>query len=354
MSYCETLKKEEDNNNNSSCTSNKNMETECSSASKPGSSDHQRRFSENDEQSNDSDDSEIFMHSNSCNSDDDVQLSSPSNSDGEQQWYAYRGRVGINLMDNDNRPLLDNLNMPDLAQPAQPEEEDFLEMDFEPENNSEIENEAKFSDYVPLNGSHNNHSSRESSVNNSNTFSFNPPTQDFRNLPQAGLTESEEISKNTGTRPKQPTVNKNQKIIKKHAMVGDSTFHIVTDTPSNNATTYNSCTLNKSADEVYNIGASSSRALLSDRPSRDSSNMYSLELSNSIHKSPSKTSNHQQNKHQRLHEEQNDLFLFDIEPIKPRNSVTIYTTNCDEKVFVDALVSYKNLTQKQNNALILI
>lgn len=296
--------------------------------------------------------------------DDDVQLSSPSNSlnsDVDQRWYAFRGRYGVNMVENNhnNNPPLDNRLRPENVQPQPPQEEeetDFLEMDFEPDTNSEIENEAKDSDYVPNGHQH-------AAASNSNSFNFhNLPLPlphsgpDFRlsSLPpriQSPVNEPDNFlrpaNKNTGAKPKQlSTIGRPQKT-SKQVSDGDDTFKISSTNNKSNCSSSNlghssrifNCATN--GDEIYNLGASSSRASHdNDRLYKDSLANYNHDVSfMKIHKSPSKSSNHHNHKHLRLHEEQNDQFLFEIEPIKPRNSVTIYTTNCDEKILIDALVS---------------
>lgn len=296
--------------------------------------------------------------------DDDVQLSSPSNSlnsDVEQRWYAFRGRWGTvenNQNQNDNNLRLDN-PLPDNNQPPQPQDEeetDFLEMDFEPDTNSEIENQAT----LPLPNGH----QHASSSSNTNSFNFhNPslplllPQSEFRmnSLPDPvpvvdgpdSFVRAE--NKNTGAKPKQPSaVNRPQKA-SKHVSDGDNVFKMCTINRTNNnlnslchpPSSIFSCAT--SSHEVYNLGASGSReSHTSDRRYHDTQQSYNHEENSfmKIHKSPSKSSSHHHNHKQlRLHEEQNDQFLFEIEPIKPRNSVTIYTTNCDEKILLDALSS---------------
>lgn len=287
--------------------------------------------------------------------DDDVQLSSPSNSlnsDVDQRWYAFRGRWGIvdnNQNDVDNRRFDNQLpeihNQPQLQQQQQQEEEetDFLEMDFEPDTNSEIENEAT----LPNGNQH--------PANNTNSFSFlnlpQLPLQqpDYRLVTSPLIEDPENFirpeTKNTGAKPKLMTVNSRPQKASKQVSEGDNVFKLCTinnnislsSKPGHSPSIYNGAI---NSDEVYNLGASSSRS------NHDSSRLYFDSYQQNynqdvmkIHKSPSKSSSHHHNKHQRLHEEQNDQFLLEIEPIKPRNSVTIYTTNCDEKVLIDALVS---------------
>ena len=292
--------------------------------------------------------------------DDDVQLSSPSNSDVEQRWYAFRGRWGIvDNNQNDNNLRLDN-QLPDNNQPQQQQDEeetDFLEMDFEPDTNSEIENQAT----LPLPNGH-QHTSNSS---NTNSFNFHNPLP-LLHLPQPEfrinsfpdlvpvIDELDSFSrtehKNTGAKPKQPTANRQQKA-PKHVSDGDNVFKMCTFNNINNNSIEpvgHSSSIFKSvtnSHEVYNLGASSSREpYTSDRLLHDTHQNYNQDENSfmKIHKSPSKSSSHHHNhKHLRLQEEQeqNDQFLFEIEPIKPRNSVTIYTTNCDEKILLDALSS---------------
>lgn len=313
--------------------------------------------SDSDENENpiNSDSDEMFANSE----DDDVQLSSPSNSlnsDVDQRWYALRGRWDVNMVDNNHNDInnrqLDNRGAPENNQPQQPQEEeetDFLEMDFEPDTNSEIENEAT----LPI--IHQNASS--SSNTNSYNFLNRPlplqlPQPEFRmsSLPPLLATSPKHepdslirpVNRNTGAKPKQLSTNSRPQKVSKHVTDGDDTFKISSTISNNNnndpssslggLSRIYSCATN--GDDIYNLGASSSRA------SYDSDRLHNNHDNGSfLHKSPSKSSSHN-HKHLRLHEEQNDLFLFEIEPIKPRNSVTIYTTNCDEKILIDALVSF--------------
>lgn len=280
--------------------------------------------------------------------DDDVQLSSPSNSlnsDVEQRWYAFRGRCGIaDNNHNENNLSLDN-QLPEInQQPQQQDEEetDFLEMDFEPDTNSEIENQAT----LP-NGNH--HASSSSNINSFNFVNPSLPQSSRINVlsdPVPAFKESARIeNKNTGAKPKQlSAVNRTQKT-SKHVSSGDNVFKMCSVNNNNiMESLYNySASSASNSQEVYNIGASSSRELYTnDRPFFETKQKFSNDENSfmKIHKSPSKSSNHHHNHKQlRLHEEQNDQFLFEIEPIKPRNSVTIYTTNCDEKILLDALTS---------------
>lgn len=268
--------------------------------------------------------------------DDDVQLSSPSNSlnsDVDQRWYAFR----VNMIDDNHNDINNRLPDNQLLQPppAQNQDEDeteFLEMDFEPDTNSEIENEAT----LP-NGFHNQ-----------------IPQPDFlimHNLPPpARLAPAPQVkevvrppNKNTGAKPKQPSVQNRPQKVTKHASDGDNVFKISMSNNNHIESTSHSSIYGRgmNSEEVYNLGASGSRSShVNERLLKDQHN-YNNESNGflKIHKSPSKSSSHHTHKHQRLQEEQNDQFLFEIEPIKPRNSVTIYTTNCDEKILIDALVS---------------
>lgn len=289
---------------------NNNIEVEkcCSSSVEESKNEHHKPNSSNIEEPADSENEnqEISEDEFVNYEDDDEQLSSPSNSfnsDVDQQWYEFRGRWMINAMDpNQQPPLLPLDNRPPDNNPPQPQEEeetDFLEMDFEPDTNSEIENEAKgAADYAnPI----------------------IPPNIDIldQQMPSSR-------SHNTGAKPKQPTLRTTSNI--KHITNNDKSrcyeFREGSSNFINNPLTSlkNS---NSPADE-YNMGASCSH--------HDTFRTS---------KSPSKSSN-RSHKQLRLEEErQNDKFLFEIEPLKPttKNSVTIYTTNCDEKVFIDALVS---------------
>lgn len=293
-------------------------------------------------------------------SDDDQYInsfSSPSNSNSgdEIRWYAYQGRLGINFMERHdapnnqfNYPLQNNenhqANNHNIQQQNQQEEEetDFLEMDFEPDTNSEIENDndGRFNmNYENLRNGHNNIPENHQQL----------PSQNHQNfiINQQSLNELENHNhniisiRNTGAKPKQFSSScRNLKSPKQNPQLasdGDNTFKITGHLyPNPESSTLLSKQHND--DDSYNIGASCSRySLNSERPYH---RPHNLESSNYIkpHKSPSKSSSHN-HKQQRLHEEQNDQFLFEIEPIKPRNSVTIYTSNCDEKILMDALVS---------------
>lgn len=290
--------------------------------------------------------------------DEDVQLSSPSNSlnsDVDQRWYAFRGRWGVNV-DNNNHIDLDNQRLPAnnqalgaLQQPQEEEETDFLEMDFEPDTNSEIENEATIPNDPQI-------------ASNTNSFNFHPslplpqPPEFLLNTsPQKAVPVAVEpdiflrpVVRNTGAKPKQASTIVRPAKPSKQVTDGDNVFRISTLNNNNNHIASSPSLCHPSSffrptsrsDEVYNLGASSSRA-----SSNHNDRSFNESLSQDhngfmkVHKSPAKSSGHHNHKHQRLHEEQNDQFLFEIEPLKPRNSVTIYTTNCDEKILVDALVS---------------
>lgn len=280
--------------------------------------------------------------------DDDVQLSSPSNSlnsDVDQRWYAFRGRHNPDNNQNDinNRPdnqLIPEINPVPPQQPQEEEETDFLEMDFEPDTNSEIENEAKFSDYVLPIG----HQS------NINTFNFHnhqlPMAQpEFRlNMVALPLATNEPESfirpanRNTGAKPKQLSALSRPQRPSRQISDGDDVFKIsstISNSNSSSCHSYSSRVFNATNGDVYNIGASGSRSSNFSSPS--------LDTFMKVHKSPSKSSTHN-NKQLRLQEEQNDQFLFEIEPM-PRNSVTIYTSNCDEKILIDALVNMVNFVK---------
>lgn len=299
----------------------------------------------------DSDDGDQYINS----------FSSPSNSgDDELRWYAYRGRLGINFMErndapnnqfnyplqnNENHQANNNHNMQQQNQQQEEEETDFLEMDFEPDTNSEIENDndGRFNlNYENLRNGHNNLPENHQQLPSQNHLNFN--------INQQSLNELENHNhniisiRNTGAKPKQFSSScrnlKSPKQCPQLASDGDNTFKItghLYPNPESSSTSSSLLSKQQNDDDSYNIGASCSRySLNSERPYH---RPHNLDSSNYIkpHKSPSKSSSHN-HKQQRLHEEQNDQFLFEIEPIKPRNSVTIYTSNCDEKILMDALV----------------
>jgi hypothetical protein len=317
-------------------------------------------LNENDEdlENNVFSDSDDDQFVNSFEEEFDVQLSSPpssrspSNSDNDQRWYAYRGRWGINLLENQERangeevgnhqienrlaalnqqhaPQQQQHNVPNQQQQQEEEETDFLEMDFEPDTNSEIENEGNFG--------HNHHHHDNHHLNQL------PIHLQQANSAQGNI-NCMMNGKSTGAKPKQfsqpPNRNvKSPKSQQQHATYGDNIFKITGHLHNSDASSSSLDHAQKS-DEIYNIGAScSSNFFLNDKSYHNShqQQQHSTHLSK-LHKSPSKSSHHS-HKQQRLHEEQNDQFLFEIEPIKPRNSVTIYTSNCDEKILMDALVS---------------
>lgn len=266
--------------------------------------------------------------------DDDEQLSSPSNSDvDDQRWYAFRGKWMISNVNN-QPPLLplDNQQPRNAQQPQEEEETDFLEMDFEPDTNSEIENEAKgAADYPPIN----------------NDF---PPQIVFPISQQIPCSSSDIMngrhenhlsrpsdSLNTGAKPKQLS-SRNATCNSRH-IVNDSKS-VFDFRPHEMSSTVGSFSDHKS------FSLSSPKTKVSTSFNSDDYNMgasCSYHDTNSVtrtRKSPSKSSIHRQ-KQERLDEERrNDKFLFEIEPMKPKNSVTIYTTNCDEKICMDTLVSF--------------
>lgn len=258
--------------------------------------------------------------------DDDEQLSSPSNSDVEQQWYAIHGNWMIRNVNN-QPPLLplDNQHQVQGREVQGTDDDDFLEMDFEPDTNSEIENEAKgAADYPQMLNGHQN--------------DFIPPQLlGFPNASQPSMANGELLnghnnsrpSNHTGAKPKQRTASQHIPTQQKHFC--DFRPHDPTPAASSSDHKHSSplsSPQSKVSYDDYNMGASCS---------------YQHEPNNSstsrTRKSPSKSFIHRQ-KQERLDEERrNDNFLFEIEPMKPKNSVTIYTMNCDEKICVDTLVS---------------
>lgn len=290
---------------------------------------------------------------------DEDEFSSPStNSDGIQfgnQWYAYRGRInvfenGVNHREINNRILQPVLQPPQQQvdhpeqNPNQNEEEeetDFLEMDFEPENeNSEIEND------IELNGQNDivngNHLSDNQLLNNEALENFNQASTSTHNshhqnhhsnhtsmLNEPCSSNHQHNFKNTGAKPKvlkQPLLEARcQKSLKQRQVSdGDNIFKITGHLSSHDDQQY--C-------DSQMPGCSSSHFNRDRASYQDQSSNYFKP-----HRSPVKSSCHKQ---QDL-EKQNDQFLFEIEPIRPRNTVTIYTSNCDEKILVDALVSIDN------------
>lgn len=333
--------------------------------------DHQN-FNEvhEDLENNDSDiDDQFFV-----DDEEEEFFSSPStNSDGLQfnnnnPWYAYRGR--INLFENGQPEIhLPQQNAIPLQQPEpqqnqnngvqnneeeEEEETDFLEMDFEPEN-SEIENENEL-----VNAHHNiNHvngncdNPMQQALENFNQF-LPPRPQQFQflqNNHHSSINVSDEASnqlsnveqqehKYTGAKPKilkqHPTSDAgrcHKPINQRQVTEGDHVFKI---------TGHFSSYEDRFCDDQMPGCSSSSSGVYrnshhhqSDSPSTSSSNFL-----NKPHKSPIKSCHNSRKQKQEFIEKQSNQFLFEIEPIKPKNSVTIYTSNCDEKILLDALVSY--------------
>lgn len=309
-----------------------------------------------DVENNDSDDDDQFFV-------DDDEFSSPStNSDvqfnNNNPLYAYRGR--INLFENADIAL----NQPPLPPPPlhqqhpeqnnnnnnnnneeEEEETDFLEMDFEPEN-SEIENDEN----EMMNG--HNHNLNHINGNDDNPQQHNQALENFNQLlpPQhflqnnqnhhtaaaSKLSSSDEAcsskhlndhhnaNKYTGAKPKilkqPPSEARCQKPVKQRQVTdGDQVFKI---------TGHFSSYEDRFCDNQAGCSSSFQYKNHLNSPSTSSH-------SKSLHKSPHKSSCHNSHKKELLENQ----FLFDIEPIKPRNSATIYTNNCDEKILLDALVS---------------
>ena len=290
---------------------------------------HQNFNEEIDNNESDIDDTEFF---------DDGEFSSPStNSDQNNiQWYAYRGRFDV-YQNRANNLILNNeialQEPPQIQQDEHPEqnqiddeeeETDFLEMDFEPENS---ENEM-------LNGHNDNVNGELMDVNqlqnNQALENFNQASSSHTNYHQQNHTSTpnepcssnyESTSKNTGAKPK--ILKQTQKPSKsRHVMDGDNVFKITGHFPSHSEEYYDS----------QQPGCSSSflNGCAYQEPTT-SSNFFKS------HRSPVKSC-HSSHKQKNI-ERQNEDFLFEIEPIRPRNSVTIYTSNCDEKILLDALVS---------------
>lgn len=317
-----------------------------------------------DEEINHSDSDEmLFVNSYEepiTDDDDQQQLSSPSSLNSEDCFYAYRayrGRIGMEILidnnnDNNNRLPFDNRLQPEVNPHAEdPDEEtDFLEMDFEPDTNSEIENEAKSSDYVLPNGcSDLPHSSREGSnipehlpssfnflrTNHQNHLESNAGSSMRNNFYDNSSNESENINKivkNTGTKPKQPSTvaNKHLKTTKQH-FSNDNTF-VITTNNNNTAGCSSLSSYNKSlSNGNYNnnnnnnedVKLTNRNTLLGDcRFLKMGEHSSDHQKHSSHYKSPSKSSTvtitnnyHHHHKHQKLQSDSdlNEQFLFDIE-----------------------------------------
>lgn len=316
-----------------------------------------------DEEINHSDSDEmLFVNSYEepiTDDEDQQQLSSPSSLNSEDCFYAYRayrGRIGMEILidnnnDNNNRLPFDNRLQPEANPHAEdPDEEtDFLEMDFEPDTNSEIENEAKSSDYVLPNGcSDLPHSSRESSnipehlpssfnflrTNHQNHSESIVSSSSMRNnFYDNNVNESENVNKivkNTGTKPKQPStvVNKHLKTSKQY-YTNDNTFVITTNKSTagcSNLSSYNKSLSNGNYNNNNNnedVKLTNRNTLLGDCRFLKMGEQSSDHQKHSSHyKSPSKTSTvtitnnyHHHHKHQKLQSDSdlNEQFLFDIE-----------------------------------------
>jgi hypothetical protein len=314
----------------------------------------------------DRDDHQNFneLHDDLENNDSDVDdqffeedgFSSPStNSEGIQfgnQWYAYRGRInlyenGVNHPEVNNLPLQAPLLHPQPQQVEHPEppnqndeeeeETDFLEMDFEPEN-SEIENENEMLNghNDVINGNHmndnqlqnnqalenfNNQASTSSHNNNHNGSNIISNLHSHHNN-HTNMFDEPCSSKNTGAKPKvlkQPLIQKSSK--QRQVTEGDNVFRI-----TGHLASYDHHHHQETFCDSKEAGCSSSSTFF-EKPS----SFFKP------HRSPVKSC-HNSHKQQDL-EKQNESFLFEIEPIRPRNSVTIYTSNCDEKILMDALVN---------------
>jgi hypothetical protein len=288
----------------------------------------------NDHQEADSDvedDDQFFVDEDFSSPDDDaMQFNNP--------MYAYQ----FNLVgSNDEKippsppPQQQQPQQPEQQQQANDEEEeetDFLEMDFEPEN-SENENDwgsngsgsFGFNQSLPSHFNLNCHNQQQQSQLQPN----NNLQDDFPALHHHRIAD-ENHYKNTGARPKilkqPPADSRCQKSIKqKQIMEGDQVFKITGHFSS--------------TDEDQSLGCSSSKNYRNEYPSFR--NGHTSSFNNKLHKSPVRSchNSHKREDERNFEREQNNKFLFEIEPIKMRNSATVYTTNCDEKILLDALVS---------------
>lgn len=332
--------------------------------------DHQNFNDDLENNDSDEDDDQFFV-------DDEEEFSSPStNSDGMQfnnnPWYAYRGR--INLFENreiaPEIPLIQPQQQPLIqAEPLQQqqqqqdqneeeEETDFLEMDFEPEN-SEIENENEMINGHNHNINHingncehhqDNHIQQQQALENFNHYLPHSSSQNYQqinnnqqlNEPSSSSSTNnhqQQQYKYTGAKPKilkQPLADSRcQKPVKqRHVTEGDQIFKITGHLSTSNdryCDDQPSC-----SSTINNRNESSSYHFDSPSTSSNSSNFFNSKP----HKSPMKSCHSSHKQKQELFEKQSNQFLFEIDPIRPRNSVTIYTSNCDEKILMDALVRF--------------
>lgn len=325
--------------------------------------DHQN-FNEvhEDLENNDSDldDDQFFVD------DEEEEFSSPStNSDGLQfnnnnPWYAYRGR--INLFENGQQP--ENVEVllppqPEVIQQQQQqvddeeEETDFLEMDFEPEN-SEIENENELINghninHVNGNCEHLHDNPMQQALENFNQFLPPRPQHFLQNhavADEVAVNVEQQEHKYTGAKPKilkQPLsdAGRCQKPVKQRQVTdGDHVFKI---------TGHFSSYEDRFCDDQIQPGCSNS-AVYKNSYHNSSDSPSSSNFLSKPHKSPIKSCHNSRKQKQEFIEKQNNQFLFEIEPIKPRNSVTIYTSNCDEKILLDALVSCQLIMRLSINA----
>lgn len=314
------------------------MEVNVSAAQERDRDDHQNFNELHDELDNndsDVDDDQFF--------EDNFSSSPSTNSDGIQfgnQWYAYRGRInvfenGVNHQEVNNIPV-----QPPLPLQPQPQEEetDFLEMDFEPE--VENENEMLHGPNLVINGNHmddnqlQNNQALENFNNQASTSTVNNIVNHTNNLTSM-FDEPCLNFKNTGAKPKvlkqsssEARFQKSNKQRHGMAVDGDNIFKITGHLSSHgNQESYDS------------QGAGCSSSFIFPNRERENPSSFFKPFRSPVKSCHNSHKQERQKQHQQNIEKQNESFLFEIEPIRPRNSVTIYTSNCDEKILMDALVN---------------
>ena len=285
--------------------------------------------------------------------DDGLSLASSLNSDCV---YAYRGRIEI-MANHDNHPLI-HPHPENNQQQNDEEETDFLEMDFEPETNSEIEN---FDDYEG------NQQPQINGVMAHQKFELSvcqlPPQNGLHNgkrivgsheVLSDGLLflENDIKTKHTGTKPKIPTSTSSSKS-SKFPKSGPSDLKLFDNYYGGSTRTYDSSSLSlnfkspatTSKSEQYNLSFLPSASTDHAGSSRDPPRFHNTNQFTTSQSTETQLLNNQHTYDQQVlsgvSRERMDFseqFLGDHQK-SPRNSVTIYTTNCDEKILVDALVS---------------
>jgi hypothetical protein len=200
----------------------------------------------------DSDSHDLDLDSNDSNEEivfgflqnDDYQLSlsSPSSLNSDDCVYAYRGRIEIMANNNPENQLngagiLQNHEIHNQQNNEQDNEEtdDFLEMDFDPETNSEIENDPQ-SDQGISNGNHPHH----------HIDLENGQREELNGWAASHLRRDEDQQKtavkNTGTKPKILTSSKASSSRSRHCEPGDPSEKLpINNNYYNNPSTSNCC-----------------------------------------------------------------------------------------------------------------